>query len=314
MSGGRFGKKGWWMLGSSLLAVALLVLLLRDVSWSRLAAQAQAVPAWVWLCSIGGMVGSHLLRAGRLREEWAGVLQLHWHTAWALLVRHSAWVVMAPMRAGEAVYVWTLHRQGGVSLSDAALSLLKLRLQDIAVLGCLACLTWLPLPFVLRAVVAALALAAAIWLFPWLWQRAVARVAPARAAPLAPVRWLAWAYALGNWLVKLAALGLPLALLTQAPAATAFAGALGGEFGAALPAQPPAGLGPYEAGIWTGVQLWLALPGQAASVAAPPDLAAAALLVHFLALAVTLGSASVASLLGWSAQSFPRCLPLESPP
>ncbi len=314
MSGQSRGKKLLWLLGSSLLAVALLAWLLRDVSWPRLLAQAQAVPTWAWLASVCGMVCSHVLRAGRLREEWSGVLHLHWHSAWALLVRHSAWVVIAPMRAGEAVYVWALHRQGGVAVSDAALSLLKLRLQDIAVLGSLACLTWLPLPLVLRALAALVALAAAIWLFPWLWQLAVARVQPNRAAPLAAVRWRAWAFAVSNWVVKLAALGLPLAMLTQATAATAFAGALGGEFGAALPAQPPAGLGPYEAGIWTGVQLWLALPGQATPVAAPPDLAAAALVVHFLALAVTLGSASVASLLGWSAQNYPRCIPLASIP
>ncbi len=315
MSGQSRTKKALWMLGSSVLALALLMWLLRDVSWPRLLAQAQAMPAWVWLASICGMVCSHVLRAGRLREEWSGVLHLHWHSAWALLVRHSAWVVIAPMRAGEAVYVWALHRQGGVAISDAALSLLKLRLQDVAVLGCLACLTWLPVPFALRALAALLALAAAIWLFPWLWQLAVARVQPARATPLAPVRWRAWAYALSNWLVKLAALGLPLAMLTQASAAIGFAGALGGEFGAALPAQPPAGLGPYEAGIWTGVQLWLALPGLANSPPpAPLDLAAAALLVHFLALAITIGSATLASLLGWSTQNYPRCIPLASTP
>ena len=308
----RLGKKTGWLLASTLLAAGLLAWLLRDVSWPRLAAQAQAVPLWAWLASAIGMMGSHVLRAGRLREEWAGVLHLSWHAAWALLVRHSAWVVIAPMRAGEAVYVWTLHRQGGVAVSDAALSLLKLRLQDVAVLGSLACLVWLPLPWPLRSAAALAALAAAIWLFPWLWQLAVARAAPARAVPLAPVRWRAWAFALGNWLLKLAALGLPLALLAQADAATAWAGVLGGEFGAALPMQPPAGLGPYEAGIWTGVQLWLALPG--AAVAAPLDLAAAALVVHFLALAVTLGSAAVAGLLGWSAQSYPRCIPLASTP
>jgi hypothetical protein len=313
MSGQSRGKKVMWMLGSSVLAVALLAWLLRDVSWSRLAAQAQAVPVWVWFASVCGMVCSHVLRAGRLREEWSGVLHLHWHTAWALLVRHSAWVVIAPMRAGEAVYVWALHRQGGVPISDAALSLLKLRLQDIAVLGSLACLIWLPLPLAWRASAALAALAAAIWLFPWLWQLAVARVQPARATSLAPVRWRAWAFALSNWLVKLMALGLPLAMLTQTSAAAAFAGALGGEFGAALPVQPPAGLGPYEAGIWTGVQLWLALPSLAATPAtAPLDLAAAALVVHFLALAVTLASATVASLVGWSAQNYPRCIPLAS--
>jgi len=313
MSGQSRTKKAVWMLASSVLAFGLLAWLLRDVSWPRLAAQAQAVPGWVWLTSVCGMVCSHVLRAGRLREEWSGVLQLRWHSAWALLVRHSAWVVIAPMRAGEAVYVWALHRQGGVSVADAALSLLKLRLQDVAVLSCLACLTWLPLPWPLRAAAALLALAAAIWLFPWLWQLAVARVQPARAAPLAAVRWRAWAFAVSNWLVKLAALGLPLAMLAQTSAATAFAGALGGEFGAALPAQPPAGLGPYEAGIWTGVQLWLALPSTLTE-ATPQDLAAAGLLVHFLALAITIGSATLASLLGWSTQNYPRCLPVASAP
>ena len=42
MSGQSLRKKVAWMLGSSLLALGLLVWLLRDVSWPRLAAQAQA--------------------------------------------------------------------------------------------------------------------------------------------------------------------------------------------------------------------------------------------------------------------------------
>ena len=56
MSGQSLRKKVAWMLGSSLLALGLLVWLLRDVSWPRLAAQAQAVPWWVWLASSGGMM------------------------------------------------------------------------------------------------------------------------------------------------------------------------------------------------------------------------------------------------------------------
>ncbi|MEY2993989.1 MAG: hypothetical protein RL357_924, partial [Pseudomonadota bacterium] len=73
---------------------------------------------------------------------------------------------------------------------------------------------------------------------------------------------------------------------------------LGGEWAAAMPLQPPAGLGPYEAGVLVGVQWMSELPWA--------EVAAAALTVHILMLLVTVTSATVARALGWSTRDLRR--------
>jgi uncharacterized membrane protein YbhN (UPF0104 family) len=79
---------------------------------------------------------------------------------------------------------------------------------------------------------------------------------------------------------------------------SALQGAFGGELAATLPMQPPAGFGPYEAGVIFGVQWTSNVPW--------PEIAAAALAVHLLALAVTVGSAIMARILGWSERDLHR--------
>ena len=73
---------------------------------------------------------------------------------------------------------------------------------------------------------------------------------------------------------------------------------MGGEVAAAMPFQPPAGLGPYEAGVWAGMRTAAALP--------VADVAAAALTVHILMLLTTVASATLARALGWSARDYRR--------
>jgi len=85
--------------------VAALAWLLKGVDPQRLLQAFVATPLWVWPVSVLGMVVSHVLRGGRMRAEWRDRLRMDWLTAWALVVRHSAWVVLAPMRGGEGVYL-----------------------------------------------------------------------------------------------------------------------------------------------------------------------------------------------------------------
>lgn len=300
-------RRRWLTAVSTLLAALLLLALLRMVDWLSVERSVRNVPAWVWVCSALGMVASHWLRAGRMRTEWSGKIHMSWPGAWGLLVRHSAWVVLAPMRSGEAVYVWALHKQGGVPVWDATASLAKLRLQDASVLLSLGCLLLLPLPWSLRVPLALAVLAMAAWATPWLWQRAMLRkkqlASPHARPPQQGQKWVSWMYAIANWPVKLAALALPLAHVAPLGPSFAMCGVLGGEFGAALPLQPPAGLGPYEAAVWAGVQLCTA--GADVSTQSLSNLPAAALVVHLLAILVTVASATVAWALGWSSQRFP---------
>ena len=296
--------------------VAALGWLLKGIDPQRLVQAFEAVPLWVWPVSVVGMVVSHLLRGGRMRAEWRERLDMGWLTAWALVVRHSAWVVLAPMRGGEGVYLWALHRQGDIPLRDAGMSLLKLRLQDMAVLGVMAVLALTPASWPVRVLAALVALSAAMWVLPMAWRAIVAR---ARASiptqnmvpskPMPAATWESWFYALSNWVVKLAAIALPLWALAGSRVAdgavagldAAWRGALGGELAAAMPFQPPAGLGPYEAGVWAGVRSAADLP--------LAEVAAAALTVHLLMLLVTVASATLARLMGWSARSYRKPSP-----
>ena len=305
---GKKGKPLWLTVAVTLVAVAALGWMLRQVDWAQAAATWDKVPLQVWLLSAAGMTASHWLRAGRVRAEWRGQLRMGWREAWGLMVRHSAWVVLVPMRGGEAIYVWALHRQGEVPLRQAALSLLRLRLQDMAVLAALAAALFAPLAWYGRLLALAVLLVRAIWLLPAVWyiaQERAARRSGERGRKLPPPAWASWAYAVSNWIVKLAAIAWPLLNLLPTDFDAALKGATGGELAAALPLQPPAGFGPYEAGVIAGLRSAADLPWA--------EIALAALVVHLLALAVTVGSSIVARLLGWSHRDLRRHPPGSAP-
>lgn len=296
-----WAKTLWARVAVAALGVGALAWLLQGLDLARITRAWAAAPAWVWPLSVLGMVGSHVLRGGRMRAEWRTRLHMDWSTAWALVVRHSAWVVLAPMRGGEGVYLWALKNQGDVPYKESAMSLLKLRLQDLAVLGVLGVAAFTPVSWPLRLGWALSALVMAMWILPLAWRWLVAR---ARAKGKAPERVPAaatlesWFFALSNWVIKLAAIALPLWVLIDASADAAWRGALGGELAAAMPFQPPAGLGPYEAGVWAGIRSAADLP--------VADVAAAALTVHVLMLVTTVASATFARALGWSARDYRR--------
>jgi len=320
---------GW--VASLLLGLVLLIWLLKAVDWSLVWERSQSVSATAWCVGACGLMLSHVLRAGRIRNEWSQRLDMRWHEAWGLLVTHSAWVVLVPMRAGEAVYVWALHKRGHVSLREATLSLVKMRLQDMGILLCFAVFFWLPLVLAWRSLLTIFMLFVVLpWVFPWVWKMAYQRMAvkvlkqdashaslqnprsqvnpPKLVAPV-QVNWTSWFYAVSNWTVKLLAIAWPLSELGGLDMRYALAGALGGEWGAAMPLQPPAGLGPYEAGAWAGAT-WahhmdsLTHPLDFAPLPLPLHLPAAFLVVHLMALAVTIISALAARLLGWTEQPF----------
>ncbi len=297
----KSGKKFWATVLVTLAAVVALGWRLRQGDWQQALATWSKVPPYVWLLSALGLAASHLLRAGRVRAEWRSQLRMGWREAWGLMVRHSAWVVLVPMRGGEAIYVWALHRQGGVPMRQAGLSLLRLRLQDMAVLAVLALALFAPLAWPWRLLLLAAMLLAAIWLLPAVWfivQERAARRSGESGRQLPAPAWASWAYAVSTWIVKLAAIAWPLLSLLPIDFDAALKGAAGGELAAALPVQPPAGFGAYEAGVIAAIR--------SAAEAPWSEIALAALVVHLLALAVTVGSSIVARLLGWSHRDLHR--------
>lgn len=262
-------------------AVALVAWLLRGLDWQRLRAAALGVPGWLWLVVMAAVVGTHALRATRLCAEWGPRIGLRFAAAWRLQVLHNAAVNTLPMRAGEAGYAWLLHRDHGVRLSESLPSLVWLRVQDALMLLAWTWLLLAPLPLGLRAVLLALAIAAAARWAPAVL-RAMARRLPRKLAEALAARRggiRSWLCSAGNWSLKLVAVAALLLPLGGLSVSAAMHGALAGELAALLPIQGPAGLGTYEAGVLGG-SLWGSR--EAATPAFTSALVAAALLVHAL--------------------------------
>lgn len=106
-----------------------------------------------------------------------------------------------------------------------------------------------------------------------------------------------WVYAVTNWSLRLLVVGGLLVSLGVLDLPTGLRAALGGELGALMPLQGPAGLGTYEAGVWAGAAWHAGLAGDhLASRAGVAELAGAALAVHALWLATGLVAAAFAAL------------------
>jgi glycosyltransferase involved in cell wall biosynthesis len=261
---------------TSLLGIAALAWILNSIDLAQALQAWRGVPLWVWMLCALGLVGSHVCRAGRLMHEWRNRVSMHWGAAWRLSVRHSAWVVLAPLRAGEGIYLWTLKREAGIGLREASVSLMRLRLQDALTLSIITAGAVYPGPWPGRVLLMFALLIVCITGLP-------------RLSPLFDASRVRWIWAISNWALKLTAIAMPLLWMLPVEPLSAGLAALGGELAAALPLQPPAGLGPYEAGVILGMQWHSDLAWQ--------SIAAAAIAVHLLSLLVTLFCACVAAMM-----------------
>ncbi len=276
-------------LGLGLLAVAWHWLL-RHADLPALATRMGQLPAWAWALAGLALLGGHLARALRLRHEW----RTHGDPGLAACLRmvlvHNAAVILVPLRAGEAGYVWLVHRQWGVGWRAAATSLLRWRLQDAIVLTVCALALLLPWSVASRTLMVLAFVLALLALLPPLWSWMARRGGLSQAQPeaLAFDPWRGVAASAALWTLKIAANGGLLAALVGLPPETALRAGLGGELGGVQPLQPPAGLGTYEAGVW----LAAGLPADLA-----PTVVAGALAVHAFSLAVALGAAAASTIL-----------------
>jgi hypothetical protein len=269
------------------LAVCAVALtwLLRNVDLASLPHAAGRLPAWAWIVAGIALLGGHALRAARLQTEWRHVRPVPWWRCLQLVLLHNAMVLALPLRSGEAGYLWLVGREWAVGWREAAVALLRWRVQDAAVLSLLAIALLVPGSAWLRLVLVCAAAAALHRLLPPLWEWLRARSGsgrPERASPMG--LWSGWQVSAANWLLKVLANGGLLAALAGIAPAAAWRGALGGELAGVQPLQAPAGLGTYEAGVWLATGLPQALA---------PGIATAALAVHAFSLAVALGAAAV---------------------
>ncbi len=283
-------------LGLALLAVVWWWLL-RHADLAGLSHRLGQLPAWAWGAAGAGLMGGHLLRAWRLRQEWRSQGDPGLATCLRLVLAHNAAVLLVPLRAGEGAYLWLVQRQWGVDWRAAGASLLRWRLQDLLVLAVWAVLLLLPWSLAGRLLLLAALLLAAANGMPLLWSRLAARAGLASVQTLKEARapWRGLGASVGLWSLKIVANGgliAALAGLPLWPPGLALRGGLGGELGGVQPLQPPAGLGAYEAGVWLGLHL---PAGVTESLA--PDVVAAALAAHAFSLCIALGAAGLALLL-----------------
>lgn len=275
-----------WLI-AVVLAAALLAWLLHDAPLAALLGAAAALPPWTWVAAAAGMVGTYVLRALRMRNEWSAVRPAGVAECLRIVLAHNVGLMLLPMRGGELGYVWLVQRHWGTGYADAAASLVWWRMQDAFVLALLGVALLPPWPAPVRVAMAASLLVVGTTALPALL-RAGRRRSP-RLERLASVLVAhrgdlgGWVYCTASWTLKLVVIGSLFALLAGLDADAALRGAIGGELAGAIPVQGPAGLGTYELGAWAGARL---------EGASGTRLAAAALLVHVFCIAVAVLAAA----------------------
>jgi len=281
-------RKWFYRLVFWMLALLLLMALIRHSDWSLTFSRLMDVPKTVLVICTLGWLSSFLFRAFRFKGEWLAHGKISLWDSLSLTFLHNAAVILVPFRVGELGYPVLVQKLLNVSLQQCIRSLLWLRLQDGIVLLSLA---FLLLPFLsteLRiaglSVVVILCLATQKWWLRLLRSRhflirQVRAFLHQRSSP-----W-GWFWSAANWIVKLLVVSLMLSNLTGLDTLQTLRGALAGELSALLPLTGPAGLGTYEAGVWTGLGLtWQEMKGLMGSV----------LLTHLFFLCISLLGAVVA--------------------
>jgi hypothetical protein len=271
-----------------MLALMLLLALVRHSDWNLTFSRLNEVPKVVLAICTLGWLSSFLFRAFRFKEEWRFHGKISLWDALSLTFLHNAAVILVPFRVGELGYPVLVQKLLNVSLQQCIRSLLWLRLQDGIVLLSLA---FLLLPFLsgeLRILSFLLVVVLCLMTKKW-WLRLlrsrhflirqVRAFLHQRSSP-----W-GWVWSAANWIVKLLVVSLMLSNLTGLESLQTVRGALTGELSALLPLTGPAGLGTYEAGVWTGLGLtWQEMKGLMGSV----------LLTHLFFLCISLLGAVLA--------------------
>lgn len=281
-------RKWFYRLVFWMLALLLLMALIRHSDWSLTVSRLMDVPKTVLVICTLGWLSSFLFRAFRFRGEWDAHGKISLWDSLSLTFLHNAAVILVPFRVGELGYPVLVQKLLNVSLQQCIRSLLWLRFQDGIVLLSLA---FLLLPFLSSELrIAGLLVFVTLCLVTQKWWlrllrsrhfliRQVRAFLHQRSSP-----W-GWFWSAANWIVKLLVVSLMLSNLTGLDTLQTLRGALAGELSALLPLTGPAGLGTYEAGVWTGLGLtWQEMKGLMGSV----------LLTHLFFLCISLLGAVVA--------------------
>jgi uncharacterized membrane protein YbhN (UPF0104 family) len=202
--------------------------------------------------------------------EWQFLGPVNLFQALHVTFLHNAAVVLVPFRVGELGYPVLVRKLFDVSWQKCIRSLLWLRFQDGIVLLAIA---FLILPFFspeVRLLVLLLCVALTM-----LTQKHWFRLLRSRHFLMRQLRaflhqrsnaW-GWFWSAANWVCKISVVAIMLQSLTGLPILQTLNGALTGELSAMLPITGPAGLGTYEAAVWSGLGLpWTDMRNLMASV------------------------------------------------
>jgi uncharacterized membrane protein YbhN (UPF0104 family) len=281
-------RKWFYRLVFWMLALLLLLALVRQSDWNLTITRLLEVPKTVlFICTLGWL-SSFLFRAFRFKLEWLAHGKITFWDALSLTFLHNAAVVLVPFRVGELGYPVLVQKLLNVSMQQCIRSLLWLRFQDGIVLLSLA---FLLLPyFSLESRMVGLLVAMTLCFITQKWWLRLLRsrhflIRQVRAFLHQRSSAWGWFWSAANWLVKILVVSLMLSSLTGLDTLQTVRGALTGELSALLPLTGPAGLGTYEAGVWTGLGLsWQEMKALMGSI----------LLIHLFFLSISLLGAVVA--------------------
>ena len=256
-----------WFIGVGLAAVLLWTVDL-VVGWRSVWESLGLAPLSV-LLQCGGLYAlSHLLRAWRIHFFKAASLGVGFGLTLKLSLLHQSFNNLLPMRLGEASYPLLMRRYADISLVDATMDLIWLRLLDLLVMAGIAILFLLG--FVngsLAMLVAALFMLTGCFLLAMVagkntWQtesdepsgfirsglRAFSQRGPSSGASV----WLLFTATATAWALKIFALLLFAAVTSDLHWLTVWGGVIAGEASSLLPVHGIAGAGTYEAAFVAG--------------------------------------------------------------
>jgi len=256
-----------WVIGVTITA-ALIWLVEVLIGWRAVWDSWQLAPSLVVLQSLFLFALSHALRAWRIYLFKSHSLGLGYGLTLKLSLIHQSLNNLLPMRLGEASYPLLMKRYSALSLIDASLDLIWLRVLDLIVMASLSIFIAISYVCLELAIATALMTTAAggyvLVLARSLSDRAgmpdeergglisaLSRLGARGPISTTELYWLLCLTA-SAWAVKIGAIALLAAALTDLSWLTVLGGIVAGELSGVLPVHGVAGAGTYEAAFVAG--------------------------------------------------------------
>jgi glycosyltransferase 2 family protein len=259
-----------YLLGSALL-FGLIFLVESWIGWHSLLSPWRTVAPEYLFVAIILIFFSYSLRALRVYDYFLGEMRGRFRACLRLSLQHNLLNNLLPMRAGELSFPLLMSRDFAVNPLRSVPALLWFRFLDLHTL--LALSLWVASEtFVTKNIGQSTLLGIAlIWMtLPWLAFKLNKRSQQwlsghtgkaftmltkiLQSLPQQPgLFWRCWLWTALNWSIKLAAFAWILTLFSELPLATAWVGAIMGDFTSVLPIHGVAGAGTYEAGVVAGL-------------------------------------------------------------